>query len=408
MNKRTDYTFKYNKGLRRHGWLRLTPAYSVKLVEDILGKNDIFNTDKFIEGEIFDPFCGTATTGIVAAEYGLNCSLYEINPFLYWFSTVKGYNYDSSKLDNILEKIQIDLYKENFRFFYKSWVPPMKNIERWLDKETLKSLGKIHEYIKENFGNPTIHKDESILLWIAFSRLIIECSAADFGHISVSFKKVIEEHLEDDVIDLFISICKSIFLSAKTPIIGNVKIINKDARDVNLSHKIDYVITSPPYPNRISYIRELRPYMYWLGFLQSGEEAGNLDWSAIGGTWGSATSKLSTWNCNDWNIPQILDETVRSISNTESKNGDILAKYVLKFFYDMFLHFKNLKKNLNEGCKLFYIIGNSSFYGIMVDTENIIIQILNDLGYKNVNSRIIRKRNSKKDLFEYLITAQWN
>ena len=74
----------------------------------------------------------------------------------------------------------------------------------------------------------------------------------------------------------------------------------------------------------------------------------------------------------------------------------------------MFLHFKNLKKNLNEGCKLFYIIGNSSFYGIMVDTENIIIQILNDLGYKNVNSRIIRKRNSKKDLFEYLITAQWN
>ncbi|WP_322490103.1 hypothetical protein [Chloroflexus sp.] len=37
------------------------------------------------------------------------------------------------------------------------------------------------------------------------------------------------------------------------------------------------VITSPPYPNRMSYIRELRPYMYWLGYLNNGRDAGELD-----------------------------------------------------------------------------------------------------------------------------------
>lgn len=39
--------------------------------------------------------------------------------------------------------------------------------------------------------------------------------------------------------------------------------------------------------------------MYWLGFLESGEQAGNLDWKAIGGTWGSATSKLKDWEATN-------------------------------------------------------------------------------------------------------------
>ena len=38
---RSDYTFKYNSKLGRHGWLRLTPAYSVKLVKEIIQKDCI-------------------------------------------------------------------------------------------------------------------------------------------------------------------------------------------------------------------------------------------------------------------------------------------------------------------------------------------------------------------------------
>ncbi len=62
--QRSDYTFKYNKQLGRHGWLRLTPAYSVKLVKEII---DSVPKDSFI----LDPFSGTATSGLVAAEQGL-------------------------------------------------------------------------------------------------------------------------------------------------------------------------------------------------------------------------------------------------------------------------------------------------------------------------------------------------
>ena len=44
----------------------------------------------------------------------------------------------------------------------------------------------------------------------------------------------------------------------------------------------------------MSYIRELRPYMYWLGILENARDTGELDWSAIGGTWGVATSRLAS------------------------------------------------------------------------------------------------------------------
>ena len=36
--------------------------------------------------------------------------------------------------------------------------------------------------------------------------------------------------------------------------------------------------------------------MYWLGFLAEPKEAGELDWQAIGGTWGVATSRLAKWS----------------------------------------------------------------------------------------------------------------
>jgi hypothetical protein len=63
VQQRSEYTFKANRSLGRHGWLRLTPAYGVKLVENLLSS---VNT----EAIILDPFSGTATTGLVAAERG--------------------------------------------------------------------------------------------------------------------------------------------------------------------------------------------------------------------------------------------------------------------------------------------------------------------------------------------------
>ena len=90
VTQRSDYTFKYNKKPGRHGWLRLTPAYSVKLVTEII---DSIPEDAFI----LDPFSGTATTGLVAAERKLSAHCLDINPFLIWLGNAKCRNYSVSK-----------------------------------------------------------------------------------------------------------------------------------------------------------------------------------------------------------------------------------------------------------------------------------------------------------------------
>lgn len=404
MRQRSDYTFKYNKSLGRHGWLRLTPAYSVKLVHELLQCDTLFQENR--ELSILDPFCGTATTGIVAAEKGYDCDLYDINPFLVWFGNIKSSNFNREELSSMLHNISDDL---NHIVFIDTtfWIPPMKNIERWWNERTLKYLSFIRWYIESTWGELSEYGKHN-LIWIAFARLCMETSAADFNHISVSFKDETQNVEWRETVELFISILRNIIESASIQLIGNVNIFNSDSRNLSYDGLYDLVITSPPYPNRISYIRELRPYMYWLGFLKSGEEAGKLDWEAIGGTWGSATSKLKDWeSLNIAEMPLSLIETCSKIESSDAKNGRTMAQYVLKFFDDMFLHLSNLRTHLNKDARIYYILGNSSFYGNFVNTDEYISFFLKKLGYKNIKVDTIRKRNSKSGLLEFNINASW-
>lgn len=404
MNRRSDYTFKYNKGLGRHGWLRLTPAYSVKLVREALSPSDLFSDCAYHGGLILDPFSGTATTGLVAAEMGLDCALYDINPFLVWLGRVKASNYDAAALERLYESTVRGLRGISTQT-REEWLPPMKNIDRWWSQSALSALSRARAWISDEYGAPADH-GEGNLLWVAFARLVMETSAADFGHVSVSFKKETASYHEDAIVEIFKNILRAVIDSAKKPLQGNVTVTQGDSRKMDGNgRKFDFVITSPPYPNRMSYIRELRPYMYWLGFLESGEQAGDMDWQAIGGTWGAATSRLLSWEKSDADLPDELLEICHKIESSDGKNGKTMSRYVLKFFCDMKAHFASLRGALNIGASVNYILGNSSFYGNYVRADAITKEIMRRLGYANINSRVIRKRNCDKGLFEYSVTA---
>jgi hypothetical protein len=56
---------------------------------------------------------------------------------------------------------------------------------------------------------------------------------------------------------------------------------------------------------------------------------------------------------------------------------------------------------------LHYIVGNSTFYGTVVSTELLYAEMLEALGFSEVECRAIRKRNSKKELVEYDVVARW-
>ena len=259
----------------------------------------------------------------------------------------------------------------------------------------------------EGIDAPESAKD---LLHVAFCRTLIKLSNAAFNHQSMSFKE------GNDELDLVID-RKAIFQDDMAHVLGGcieevhaqAEVKLHDARSLteDVLGKFDLVITSPPYANRMSYIRELRPYMYWLGYLKEAREAGELDWQAIGGTWGVATSRLNDWQASEDYQNDHLSEAVRSISEAENKHAETLSRYVHKYHEDIYAHLSSLAGVLNKGARVHYIIGNSTFYGTLVSVEDIYADMMERVGFADIDIKPIRKRNSKKELVEFDVSATW-
>lgn len=395
-------THRANLKHTRYGWLRLTPAYSVHLVENIL------DSALSRETAVLDPFCGTGTTTLVCAEKGITSDTTDINPFLLWLTETKTQLYSARDLDDfkgvskkIIETITTEIVDE-------IWTPNLHQIDKWWQPDVLQVLGHIMYIIH---SSSSVYSTKTIdLLKIAFCRVMITHSGASFNHQSMSFKKQYNQSFfrtaVDDVMITWRLVVDDIYKSAQTDILLLPKAILCDARQLSSSLPHDYytcVITSPPYPNRMSYIRELRPYMYWLGYLNDGREAGELDWKAIGGTWGVATSNVGKWlppsqrTIPYSDFPEIIEKI--------SQQSDVLSRYVHKYFYDMADHLNELFIVTKSGGSINYIVGNSKFYDVLLPVEEIFASLFEVAGFVNIRVKAIRKRTSKKELYEYVVSA---
>ncbi|MBL8154674.1 MAG: DNA adenine methylase [Anaerolineae bacterium] len=400
IKQRPDLTFKDNLSKGRHGWLRLTPAYSVRLVERILDEHPALQ-------RILDPFSGTGTTGLVTAQRGLACDLFDINPFLIWLAEVKCANYNAHSLSRAeMAASEIIDHARRIEDDAELWFPPISHIERWWSPHRLIVLAKVFRALNDLLPAPCPEKD---LLLIAFCRLVIQWSNAAFNHQSMSFKGESRQpylFADDELIfQIFESDVREIIQAARLDVPGEARVFLQDSRTIpeDLVGAYDAVITSPPYSNRMSYIRELRPYMYWLGYLKAARDAGELDWEAIGGTWGIATSRLMNWEPNNGHstLPR-LEPLLTEIG----QSSPVLRQYVHKYFSDMAEHFASMYRALTPDGRLFYVVGNSKFYDTLLPVDALYADLMHQSGFVDIHSEVIRKRSSKKELVEFLISAR--
>ena len=400
-------TFRGNLKDSRYGWLRLTPAYSLNLVDELL--------DGVSEGDrVLDPFCGTGTTALLAGQRGIDAVTTDINPFLIWLTKTKTATYSKTDLAALNQRATevaaaIDAIGAN-----PEWLPPLHQIEKWWDEVTLHGLGRAMAAIKRtDTGGPV---DD--LLRLAFCRSTIERAAVSFGHQSMSFKKRVEGEQLLPADSLRALLCdnwrKSVasFRDAAAAAYVSVQpeALLLDARalcDGIQKATIARVITSPPYPNRMSYIRELRPYLYWLSYLTDAKQAAELDWTAIGGTWGMATSRVGQWKPTDDRV--IAYKPLMSILRKVARggpSGPLLGRYIHKYFFDMVEHVDQLRQVMKPGGIAYYIVGNSKFYGTLLPVQDIYAAMFQAQGFEDVKVRAFRKRSSKRELFEFLVEAR--
>ena len=405
-----DLTFKINRHYGRHGWLRLTPAYSVKLVSEILAASD--------RGiRVLDPFSGTATTPLCAAYAGDTATGVEINPFLTWFGNVKLATYSPACIRVVSDALASLVAQAGHKGSKTVPPPPMHNVQRWWSPQELDFLCKFKAALDDNTRGDCEIRD---LLLVVFCRLVINFSNAAFNHQSMSFKDkvkvdALEEeqsvlfNLEPDLGDIARVEGQKVLKSAADNPSGVARVVSGDSRSVSsaISGEYDLLVTSPPYPNRMSYIRELRPYMYWLGYLSNGRDAGDMDWSTIGGTWGIATSRLAEWQRSSAGFyPAYLDTLLSRVRRTEKKSGVLLSNYIAKYFEDMWQHIRDIENIMAMDGTVHYIVGNSRFYDTVLPVERLFADMLTEAGFREVRITRIRKRNSKKELYEFDVSAR--
>ncbi|MGH9322917.1 MAG: DNA methyltransferase [Vicinamibacteria bacterium] len=396
-------THRGNLRSSRYGWLRLTPMYSVHLVGELLDRDKVGN------GRVLDPFCGTGTTALVCAEQGVACDTVDINPFLLWLTTAKCHAYSPADLHAARDASPRVLAAALAAEDGLKWLPPLSNIEKWWEEPMLSALSRAWAEIEAL--RDELPESSGWLLVLAFLRTAIRTAHVSFGHQSMSFKRNGQLALGNErlspVAEEWDSAMTTITQAAASPILSQPRGVLGDARNLSGalgSRSYASVITSPPYCNRMSYIRELRPYMYWTGYLADGRAAGELDWLAIGGTWGCATSNVARWT-PDGSV-EIPYEELPQILAAVAQSSDVLSRYIAKYFHDAMLHVRSLLNVVERGGSIHYIVGNSKFYDVMVPVEQIYAAMFEHIGFEQVSVQTIRKRTSKKELYEFLVSAR--
>jgi hypothetical protein len=393
---RARFTFHGNVRDTRYGWLRLTPAYSVHLVRELLESRTLPTLP------VLDPFCGTGTTLLTCAELGIPCTTVDVNPFLVWLAGVKTAKFSPASLKEA-EALIGEMSRAARGTRNAPWLPSLFQIEKWWAKPTLHALGRSFAVLLASSAK----KPARDLARLSFCRTLISSANVSFSHQSMSFAQSgratpsarrVSEGLSAAFKPIAQAAATNLAKSSRRVVLG-------DAR--NLAYHLGStlygtVITSPPYVNRMSYVRELRPYMYWLGYLLQPSDAGELDWQAIGGTWGSATSRVAAWHSKQKSPLHDLDRLIAKIA----ERSDVLSRYVAKYFFDMLEHVQSLSGIVARGGQVHYVVGNSKFFEVVVPVPEVLAEIFQLCGFRGSTVTILRKRSSKRELYEYLVSAQ--
>jgi tRNA G10 N-methylase Trm11 len=404
-------TFKSGTNKKIHNWFRLTPSFGPDLVDIMLEKL------QYQRGEVvLDPFGGASTTLIQCKLNRIDSIGFEINPLLHFVGkTSLNWSLEPTNLETsllLIERIFKGMCSELSKTDLENCgfeLPTIHNVFRWWRRDVLKDLLILKHIIKTaNLDQP--NKDFFLLGLVGV--LVPDLTNVTLGKLQLHF---IDRN--NDVINVFESFKKHI-----ETMISDLKIIRSeygiefsssdlfltdstDIKHINFDSKADLVITSPPYPNRYSYVWNTRPHLYFLDIFNDAKQASSLDCKTIGGTWGVATSNLMK-GIIEPSYP-IINEVVEPIVSKIRETDNLMANYVMKYFNMLAKQIIELEEVASDKFRVGYVVGNSEIKGVYIETDLLLGKIFEGigLGYHIKEITRFRKRNSGVNLYESIVYA---
>ena len=206
---------------------------------------------------VLDPFCGCGTTLLEGLKSKRNVIGVDLSPIGILCSKVKTYCYDKKKIEQYSKKV-LDVNQEN------TLIPEFPNREQWFNKEILEKLGMLNYNI--NLIDEIEYRELFLLLLLS---ILNNCSRKrktwNLGYLADNVLP--DQDRKVDVIKLYKSKINQLydrkdFIKNKN---NTVRCIESDVLKVNDIKNVDLVVTSPPYPFAVDFIRYHRLALYWIG-----------------------------------------------------------------------------------------------------------------------------------------------
>jgi DNA modification methylase len=333
-------TFVPNKSLPVYNWFYYKEGFSRDLVFKIIEMFKIRN------GKVLDPFCGVGTTNLTCKEKGIDSIGFEVSPLALFSAKVKCRDYDISGLKDTLKTIK----KMKFRKPDRSWIP--SNIQRYFNTHTLDDILLFRNFVEGIEDNRI--KD--------FFRLGLISSATRCSymykdgsvvklrrHPIPPFKKFYHHRMKrmiKDLKKLKTKECKTIIKEG-------------DARKLKLENEsVDFVITSPPYLNKIEYTKIYRVEEFLF-----------------------------------FRVPR--KKGIRSYIGMKTEPEQIfpdLPDMANAYFSDMFRSLSELYRVCRTGAKLAIVVGNGCFPTRVVESDLLLSELAEKIGFSLEGIYVLNKR----------------
>lgn len=379
-----------------HNWFNFVAGYAPEYVEMVI--ENFIKVNKRKPTLVYDPFAGCGTTCVVANRMGVNSIGIERNPFFYRIGYTKMHAKETLKyLKDVRDEFVIAINKEiDLNLVDALEDSAQKYLCKLYDTDSLNRLLYLRNLVKE-------YNDYKYYMGFTFLSKMMEyvTTAKTDGiyKVPTSIKKSI--NVEEAIEKTFLIFNESSVLQIN----DYGKMIYGSSIDYCLDENTcDLIIFSPPYLNNFDFAEMTRMQLYFW------EDATN--WSEISEKHRNhmlvnTTTALKLVKSKEQQqylrstLPEILlkkiDPIVEKLTEIRRVNSKKKPYYLIIYPYlaQMQEVLKNCYRGLRNNGEIHIVVSDAAFYGIHIDTQDYLYDIMRNIGFKQVYSIKMRDRGDR-------------
>jgi DNA modification methylase len=381
-----------NQELPLHRWYRYREGYSPALI-DALRLGD----------RILDPFSGSGSIMVGAAELGLRSTGIDVNPLATFVTAVKLTPLTTAQLDRA-ESFAHRM--ADLSLTTEAWPMPGLAISGNLfEPDIAVAMLQVRARMSELEDDETLH-NFVLLAWIA----VLETVGSYFKEgngIKYRKKKRARDAYENHVDGVWQlkrfgpdqrAFALGKYVEHLIMMVGDGRqswtgdhwkdqqILTGSANQVMPTFEaesFDSVVFSPPYANRFDYFESMKVELWFGGFVNSYDELNALRKTSMRSHLGADLTQATT------TVPD-LESVIEAMDQNSYAVGMRVPSLLRGYFEDVRQVLTESRRVTKADGHTYVVVGNSAYAGAIVPTDSLIAQVGKDVGFSNAKVHVVR------------------